>query len=76
MVYEKPYCRIQPYLIGMMLGYFMHKSYSGTRKPAWVSDDISKITSGPVSVVFYNNLLWFVPELHEKDIFNVVVQCR
>ncbi|XP_028392822.1 nose resistant to fluoxetine protein 6-like [Dendronephthya gigantea] len=35
MVYDKPYCRIQPYLIGMMLGYFIHKSYSGTRKPNW-----------------------------------------
>ena len=42
MVYDKPYCRIQPYLIGMMLGYFMHKSYSGTRRPAWVSDELSQ----------------------------------
>ena len=27
-------------------------------------------------VVFYNKLPWFVPELPEKDISNVVVKCR
>ena len=27
-------------------------------------------------VVFYNKLSWFVSELLEKDISNVVVQCR
>ena len=27
-------------------------------------------------VVFYNKLSWFVCELPEKDISNVVVQCR
>ena len=31
---------------------------------------------GPVYVVFYNKLPWFVSELPEKDISNVVVQCR
>ena len=32
---------------------------------------------GPVLVVFYNKLPWFVSELPEKDmISNVVVQCR
>ena len=31
---------------------------------------------GPVQVVFYNKLSWFVSELPEKDISNVVVQCR
>ncbi|XP_046843105.1 nose resistant to fluoxetine protein 6-like [Xenia sp. Carnegie-2017] len=35
MIYSKPYCRVQPYLIGIMLGYFMFRSYSGTRKPTW-----------------------------------------
>ncbi len=29
-----------------------------------------------VHVVFHNNLSWFVSELPEKDISNVVVQCR
>ena len=29
-----------------------------------------------MSVVFYNKLSWFVSELPEKDILNVVVQCR
>ena len=27
-------------------------------------------------IVFYNTLSWFVSELPEKDISNVVVQCR
>ena len=27
-------------------------------------------------VAFYNKLSWFVSELPEKDISNVVVQCR
>ncbi len=27
-------------------------------------------------VVFYNKLSWFVSELSENDILNVVVQCR
>ena len=31
---------------------------------------------GPVYVVFYNELLWLVSEVPEKDISNVVVQCR
>ena len=35
-----------------------------------------KELSGPVLAVFYNKLLWFVSELPEKDISNVVVQCR
>ena len=30
---------------------------------------------GPVHVVFFNKLSWFVSELPEKDILNVV-QCR
>ncbi len=36
---------------------------------------ITKMHGGPVKVVFliYNKLSWFVPE---KDISNVVVQCR
>ena len=29
-----------------------------------------------VQVVFYNKMSWFVSELSEKDISNVVVQCR
>jgi hypothetical protein len=29
-----------------------------------------------VGIVFYNKLPWFVSELPEKDISNVVVQCR
>ena len=37
---------------------------------------ISNVRGGPVSVVFYNKLLRFVSELPEKDISNVVVQCR
>jgi hypothetical protein len=38
-------------------------------------EDISNVV---VQVVFYdyNKLLWFVSELPEKDISNVVVQCR
>ena len=29
-----------------------------------------------MQVVLYNKLAWFVSELPEKDISNVVVQCR
>jgi hypothetical protein len=39
------------------------------RDCAWVS--ISQMWT-----VFYNKLSWFVSELPEKDISNVVVQCR
>jgi hypothetical protein len=28
------------------------------------------------SIIFFNKLPWFVSELPEKDISNVVVQCR
>ena len=31
---------------------------------------------GPIQVVFYNKLSWFVSELPQKGISNVVVQCR
>ena len=31
---------------------------------------------GSVQVVFHNKLSWFVSELPEKDISNMVVQCR
>ena len=36
-VYVKPYCRIQPYLVGMMLGYLLFKKhhFQGTFK--WAS---------------------------------------
>lgn len=40
-IYVKPYCRIQPYLVGFLLGYFMYKNYTVTRRPGWVSADIS-----------------------------------
>jgi hypothetical protein len=29
-----------------------------------------------IGIIFYNKLSWFVPELPEKDIFNVVIQSR
>ncbi len=43
-----------------------------------MSDDVSKRClkrGGPVYVLFYNKLPWFVSELPEKDISNVVVHC-
>jgi hypothetical protein len=37
-VYFKPYCRIQVYLVGFLLGYVMHRySNTKTRPPGWVS---------------------------------------
>jgi hypothetical protein len=40
-------------------------------------DEVMVVTLLHVNVVvFYNKLLWFVSELLEKDISNVVVQCR
>ena len=38
-VYIKPYCRIQVYLVGFLLGYIMHR-YAKTRQriPGWVSN--------------------------------------
>ncbi|XP_028392819.1 nose resistant to fluoxetine protein 6-like isoform X2 [Dendronephthya gigantea] len=37
-VYIKPYCRIQVYLVGFLVGYFMHR-YSNTkaRTPGWIT---------------------------------------
>ena len=41
-------------------------------------NNLKKISQmwGPIQVVFYNKLSWLVSELPEKDISNVVVQCR
>ena len=36
-VYIKPYCRIQVYLVGFLLGYVMHRySNTNSRIPGWV----------------------------------------
>ncbi|CAB3987618.1 Hypothetical predicted protein [Paramuricea clavata] len=37
-VYLKPYCRIQVYLVGFLLGYVMHRySNTKTRPPSWMT---------------------------------------
>lgn len=55
-IYIKPYCRIQPYLVGFLLGYFMYKNYTVTRRPGWVSEDISFIIT---KFSFYFASFWF-----------------
>ena len=36
-VYSKPYCRIQPYIVGMVLGYIILKQFGGKIRLKWVS---------------------------------------
>ena len=36
-VYRKPYCRIQPYLVGMVLGYMIFKSLGRKIRVRWVN---------------------------------------
>ena len=36
-VYRKPYCRIQPYLVGMVLGYMIFKSLGRKIRFRWVN---------------------------------------
>ena len=36
-VYSKPYCRIQPYLVGMVLGYMTFKNLGRKIGLRWVS---------------------------------------
>ena len=35
-VYSKPYCRIQPYIVGMVLGYIILKRLGGKIRLKWV----------------------------------------
>ena len=43
-IYSKPYCRIQPYLVGFILGYFIYKKCGEGRRPGWVSCSLLLIT--------------------------------
>ena len=35
-IYTKPYCRIQPYVMGMVLGYILYTYFSKDLKLQWV----------------------------------------
>ena len=35
-IYTKPYCRIQPYVMGMVLGYLLYTCFSKDLKLQWV----------------------------------------
>ena len=37
-IYTKPYCRIQPYLIGLVLGYILHYQIKPGGPGKWVSE--------------------------------------
>jgi hypothetical protein len=40
-IYVKPYCRIQPYAMGMVLGYLLYTYFSKDLKLQWVSCNIT-----------------------------------
>jgi hypothetical protein len=37
-LYIKPYCRIHPYLVGLVVGYLVHKRMFRAKQLNWVSN--------------------------------------
>ena len=41
--YTKPYCRIQPYIMGMVLGYLLYTHFGKDLKLQWVKKSLLSI---------------------------------